>query len=316
MDEQNQTQIIPTATETYPTAAAPTAQVKYAGFWIRFAAYLFDALVISFAFNLIYIPLFLLTKPLTTTINWVFLGIMFFIQIIIVAFYYILLTYKYQATFGKMILGLKVVSKNFERPSLGRVIVREIPAKIISGLILYIGFVMAGFTQRKQALHDKIARTVVVYKDPSKKIAMEAAGLAVGSAAVSIILGMLLTKLPINKNIISQSSNLKTPSAMDALDKSVEANVSSVAIGLMDYDIEHDSYGGFSVDPKDTKDWEDTMGQYCQISLKVDISPDGKKFIVHQPLCSDQTKSACYEDTSSEVSTVDTATVEKTYTCK
>ena len=67
----------------------------------------------------------------------------------------------YQATFGKRALGLKVVDKNFERLTLGNALGRYL-AKIPSALILGIGYFMAGWTEKKQALHDMIASTYVV----------------------------------------------------------------------------------------------------------------------------------------------------------
>ncbi|RLD22428.1 MAG: RDD family protein, partial [Bacteroidetes bacterium] len=71
---------------------------------------------------------------------------------------------KYQATLGKMAIGVIVIDENGNRISFGRGAGRLL-SKILSAMILYIGFIMAGFDSRKQALHDKIASTFVVYKD-------------------------------------------------------------------------------------------------------------------------------------------------------
>jgi len=65
-----------------------------------------------------------------------------------------------QATLGKMALGLKVTDEQGGRISFARATGRYF-AKIISGMILFIGYIMAGFTARKQALHDMIAGTLV-----------------------------------------------------------------------------------------------------------------------------------------------------------
>jgi uncharacterized RDD family membrane protein YckC len=65
-----------------------------------------------------------------------------------------------QATLGKMALGLKVADEQGRRISFARATGRYF-AKIISGMILLIGYIMAGFTARKQALHDMIAGTLV-----------------------------------------------------------------------------------------------------------------------------------------------------------
>ena len=65
-----------------------------------------------------------------------------------------------QATLGKMAMGLKVTDLVGRRISFARATGRHF-AKILSGMILLIGYIMAGFTERKQALHDMIAGTLV-----------------------------------------------------------------------------------------------------------------------------------------------------------
>ncbi len=68
-----------------------------------------------------------------------------------------------QATLGKMALGIIVTDVNGERIGFGRATGRFF-GKIVSGMIFYIGYIMAGFTDRKQALHDMMAGTLVVNK--------------------------------------------------------------------------------------------------------------------------------------------------------
>ena len=68
-----------------------------------------------------------------------------------------------QATVGKMALSIKVTDINGNRLTFGRATGRYF-GKILSGMILYIGFIMAGFTEKKQALHDMIAGCLVVNK--------------------------------------------------------------------------------------------------------------------------------------------------------
>jgi uncharacterized RDD family membrane protein YckC len=68
----------------------------------------------------------------------------------------------YSATFGKMIMGMKVTDVMGNRLSFWHATIRFI-AKIFSGLILFIGFFMIHFSEKKQGLHDRFAGTYVVY---------------------------------------------------------------------------------------------------------------------------------------------------------
>jgi hypothetical protein len=65
-----------------------------------------------------------------------------------------------QATFGKALLGMKVTNVAGERISIAHSLVREL-AKYVSAIPAGIGFLLAAFTGRKQALHDMIASTTV-----------------------------------------------------------------------------------------------------------------------------------------------------------
>jgi uncharacterized RDD family membrane protein YckC len=138
-------------------------QIKYAGFWVRFIAIFVDNIIIavfcpllSFFFFFININVIILFNPFV----WFFLYCL----------YSIFMTYKYKATFGKMIVGIRVVSNGQFDLTFGQIILRETIGKLFSAIILYIGYIMAGFTEKKQALHDKIANTVVEYTgEPASK---------------------------------------------------------------------------------------------------------------------------------------------------
>ncbi len=69
---------------------------------------------------------------------------------------------EWQATVGKRLLGLKVVDLDGERVSFLRATVRYF-SKLLSRLIMMIGFLMVLWTKKKQALHDKIASTLIIY---------------------------------------------------------------------------------------------------------------------------------------------------------
>ena len=66
-----------------------------------------------------------------------------------------------QATFGKLICGLKVTDLNGEGISFMRATGRHF-AKIISSMILLVGYLMVLFTERKQGLHDMMAGCLVL----------------------------------------------------------------------------------------------------------------------------------------------------------
>lgn len=82
-------------------------------------------------------------------------------EIIFITYYVLMESSKYQGTLGKIALGMKVVDKNGMRIDLSKAILRNL-SKILSALILGIGYFMIIFDDRKQGLHDKIADTFVV----------------------------------------------------------------------------------------------------------------------------------------------------------
>ena len=73
-----------------------------------------------------------------------------------------------QATPGKKAMGIVVIDLDGKRISFWRAFIRNC-GKIISGLILYIGYIMAGFTKKKQALHDMMAGCLVVVNQQDRQ---------------------------------------------------------------------------------------------------------------------------------------------------
>ena len=68
-----------------------------------------------------------------------------------------------QATLGKIIVGIKVTDLEGNRISFAKASGRHF-GKYISAFILCIGYIMAGFTEKKQALHDILASCLVINK--------------------------------------------------------------------------------------------------------------------------------------------------------
>ncbi|MBI2601263.1 RDD family protein [Candidatus Daviesbacteria bacterium] len=80
--------------------------------------------------------------------------------------YFVIFTYKYGATLGKMLFHIKVVNTNYQKLTFMQVIKREILGKLISSVLFSLGFIWAAFDDQKQGWHDKIAKTYVIDTQP------------------------------------------------------------------------------------------------------------------------------------------------------
>lgn len=138
----------------------------YAGFWQRFAASFIDGILMNIV-QLIILTLFgfgSMTPEMFQNGIPASMGIAYMITIgLNIAYYAYFESSEKQATLGKQALGLIVTDTNGERLTMANAIGRYF-AKIPSALILGIGFLMQPFTQKKQALHDMIAGTLVYKK--------------------------------------------------------------------------------------------------------------------------------------------------------
>jgi uncharacterized RDD family membrane protein YckC len=143
----------------------------YSGFWIRVAASLIDSFVMYIAnalvmAGIVFLPLgdsnSLAERMSNPSSLMAMMGLMYTGMIVINWLYYALMeSSKNRATLGKMAVGIIVVNEKGERISFTKATGRYF-AKILSGIILGIGFIMAAFDQRKQSLHDRLAKTVVI----------------------------------------------------------------------------------------------------------------------------------------------------------
>ena len=77
--------------------------------------------------------------------------------------YFVFMTYLMGRTFGKRIMKLKVVSAEDRKPTLFEIAFREIIGRYLSTVILWIGYLMIGAGDQKEALHDYLADTRVIY---------------------------------------------------------------------------------------------------------------------------------------------------------
>lgn len=164
-----------------PSYAAPgVMRPRYAGFWLRFVAYLVDGLIVGIPVTIIiviFIALFggLAALHIPNNPNpdpaqfMAFFAALFaaLLPIILISvaaswlYFAMMESSSRQATLGKAMLSLRVTDMNGQRISFGRATGRYF-SKIVTNLVpLAIGWILAGFTERKQALHDFIAGTLV-----------------------------------------------------------------------------------------------------------------------------------------------------------
>jgi uncharacterized RDD family membrane protein YckC len=171
----------PTASSTAPPIVYAQSSVQYAGFWLRVVAYLIDSIILSVGFMALFIPFAIMTG-LTAVLGNIHpgddprevgavLGGTFFLGLFTVASLAFLGAWLYhakmessswQATLGKKALNLRVTDLYGARISFARASGRHF-AKLITGLVPFgVGFMLAGLTERRQALHDIIAGCLVL----------------------------------------------------------------------------------------------------------------------------------------------------------
>lgn len=162
---------------------------QFAGFWIRFGAYVIDSFIIGIPLSIITLVIFtiflgtsdvffaILNDPMllerqlsdqeALSLMGSYIGaviVTFIINIVVVIAYFAgLHASKWQATIGKKLLGLKVIGLKGNRVSFWRALGRYLAMAFLSGILL-IGYIIAAFTEKKQSLHDLIAGTIVVKK--------------------------------------------------------------------------------------------------------------------------------------------------------
>ncbi|TLS39105.1 RDD family protein [Pseudalkalibacillus caeni] len=149
-----------------------TFHYRYAGFWMRFWAYLLDLIVIGSINRIIINPFikgldFPWGEPDFLPIQAILTGIVFY-------GYFVLMTKFFQQTLGKMAFGLKVVGKNNTPLDWPTVLFREFIGRFISKFILFVGYIVTAFTSEKQGLHDIFADTLVIHENEIKLAAQPA----------------------------------------------------------------------------------------------------------------------------------------------
>jgi len=189
------------------------AASAYGGFWIRFLAYIVDSLIV-FIGCVVIAAAAALAGEIASAIGSLVLLVGPFL------YFAGMQASARQATFGKALLGLKVAGAGGDRISFLRSLGREL-AKLISAFALMIGFLLAAFTQRKQALHDMVASTVVVRDSPGHVLAALALALAAIAAPFVLVtflgLGMMAAMLgPMAGAVMEAQPPARPPAAQVA----------------------------------------------------------------------------------------------------
>jgi uncharacterized RDD family membrane protein YckC len=156
-----------------PLAAVVSVSAEiYAGFWRRVAAFIIDflillvpSIIINYSMGLYTAQALVTADPSSEVAMQAFFSVFWSVMLVQTLMQWIYFaafeSSQLQATPGKMALGLRVTDDQGKRISFVRATGRYF-GKLLSQLILCIGYMMAGWTERKQALHDMIAGTLVL----------------------------------------------------------------------------------------------------------------------------------------------------------
>ena len=187
-----------------------------AGFWIRAAASAVDSVaILAMLFGLVFLVAVIGTiaglerEPLLAVVTGAYYALGMPASI---AYYIVLESSPRQATWGKRALGLYVQREDGSPVTRGRATGRFF-GKFLSNMSLGVGYAMVGFTQRKQALHDLLAGTVVLRRagvEPAKWAVLVAALTALAPAA-------MLAALASNPGLLQVPGAANETSAIDAL---------------------------------------------------------------------------------------------------
>ncbi|MBD3110471.1 RDD family protein [Bacillus sp. AGMB 02131] len=141
----------------------------YAGFWLRFWAYLIDLVSIWSLDHL-------LVKPIFKMLNISQYDFEIFSPItigsaIVFYLYFVLMTKYFGQTLGKMVLGIRVISLKDQSLSWGTVIFRELIGRFIVRTLMFgFTYILVGVLPKKQGLHDIFADTSVIQERSRAKV--------------------------------------------------------------------------------------------------------------------------------------------------
>ena len=155
--ETVQTQQVPQPVNEVPVSNSQG--VIYAGFLTRLLAGLIDGVLLGIVFGILWYILGAFKGNQSGAATGLFNLITYPIQIV----YYVYFTGKTGQTLGKKAMGIKVVKKNtMAPPGYVGAFLRDIVGKLISSVVILLGYFWMLWDKEKQTWHDKIAGTIVI----------------------------------------------------------------------------------------------------------------------------------------------------------
>ncbi|MGM8213167.1 RDD family protein [Virgibacillus sp. W0430] len=138
-------------------------EYRYAGFWMRFWAYVTDLIIVFSINGIVLSPLKFFNDGFVIdigfwTLNGILAGVLSYI-------YFLIMTKLYGQTVGKMIFGLRVINENNEPLTWSDLFFREVIGRFIHRVIFItaILYLVVAFTSEKQGIHDMFGNTRVVH---------------------------------------------------------------------------------------------------------------------------------------------------------
>jgi uncharacterized RDD family membrane protein YckC len=141
----------PSAWDDEPVVPEP----RYAGFWIRFVAYVIDGIVVGIAFGIALLSTGQIDVDNGRARSDDGSGLL------VLTLYFIVCWALWQRTLGYRVLGLRLVKTDGSPVTWGTAIIRGLMF-IVSFIPLALGLIWAGFNREKQGWHDKVAGTWVI----------------------------------------------------------------------------------------------------------------------------------------------------------
>ncbi|MRH41403.1 RDD family protein [Aquibacillus halophilus] len=146
-------------------AQAPFTNRRYAGFWMRFWAYLVDLIIVFSINGILLIPFKFINDGASLDIGfWTVTGIL---GSIVLYLYFLFMTKRFNQTLGKMIFGLKVIREDAEPLKWSDLLFREVVGRFIHRVLFFTIFlyIVVAFTAEKQGIHDMFGNTRVVFDE-------------------------------------------------------------------------------------------------------------------------------------------------------